>query len=107
MLLKVRKGAKPSWRLEMIEARKVVAQVFTEEGLTVFLTSGMDGDHSAGSLHYAGYAEDFDAVKPLTSETWNRIEAEVQKRLGSPYQVLAHKGHLHVEFESQHIGDYL
>lgn len=62
------------------------------------ITSGLDGTHSAGSLHYYGYALDFRT----------RYFSDVQKQiafddltdsLGSDYNVIWHTSHIHVEYD--------
>jgi hypothetical protein len=98
--MKIKPGTKPSIRLEMIKVRKAVEQTFNAYGYDCWLTSGMDGTHGTGSLHYAGYAEDYDASVKIPTETWQRIEMDVTQSLGGlPYQVIAHAGHLHVEYD--------
>jgi hypothetical protein len=107
--MKIKPGAKPSFRLEMIRVRKAVDEVFSSYGYTCWLTSGMDGEHSAGSLHYAGYAEDFGAATEIPIEAWRNIEMDVTNLLGGlPYQVFAHGNpiHLHVEYDPREFQRY-
>jgi len=98
-LLKIKPGAKPSDKLVMIKPRKAVAKVFARHGMTVWLTSGMDSEHGVGSLHYSGHAEDYDGTRHVSPEEWEEIKNELDDELGYPYQVVAHKGHVHIEYD--------
>jgi len=99
-LMRIKPGARPSDKLAMIKVRKAVEQSFAKHGYDCWLTSGMDGEHSTGSLHYAGYAEDYDASVEIPKKTWRLIEGDVTTALGGlPYQAFAHGGHLHVEYD--------
>lgn len=106
MLLKIKPKARPSDKLVMIATRKVVSEIFAQHGMTVWLTSGMDGEHGVGSLHYAGYAEDYDGTREISDEEWQEIENECRDRLPAPYQWIAHKGHLHCEYDSMEFQHY-
>jgi len=98
--MRIKAGAKPSDKLVMIGVRKAVEETFRSHGFECWLTSGMDGEHSAGTLHYAGYAEDYDADEALSNETWRLIESDAINLLGGlPFQAIAHNGHLHVEYD--------
>ncbi len=60
------------------------------------ITCGKDGTHSAGSLHYYGYAVD------LRTRFWMKKKKRtvfelLQKRLGSDYRIIWHRTHIHVE----------
>ena len=98
--MKIKPGARPSDKLAMVKVRKAVDETFRAYGYDCWLTSGMDSEHSAGSLHYAGYAEDYDASEEIPDKTWRLIEIDTNELLGGlPYQVIAHGGHLHVEYD--------
>ena len=67
------------------------------------VTSGRDGRHMEGSLHYLDRALDF-RTKHLTKAQKHTLLAEARHRLGSNYDVLLeHEGraneHLHVEYD--------
>jgi len=100
MAFRIKPGAKPSFRLEMIKLRKAVEKVFTRHGMTTWLTSGTDGEHSVGSFHSSGYAEDYDGDRAVSDSEWQEIEDEARKELDdSRYQLIAHAGHLHGEYD--------
>lgn len=96
---------KPGANIEGIDIRMRPALVYADkiwrelgrlEGVTV--TCGMDGEHSAGSLHYYGLALDFRTHYFSVEET---VQAAVQLEdsLGSDYDVIVHGSHIHVEFD--------
>ena len=105
--MEIKKGAIPSDKLEMIRPRKVVAAVFSKHNLDLWLTSGKDGTHGVGTLHYAGYAEDYDSSVEISDELGKVLEKEVQETLYDVrYDIIWHKGHLHIEFDPSSFGKY-
>ena len=109
-LLKIKPKVQPSDKLVMIRPRKVAAEVFAKYGATMWLTSGMEGSssHGDGTLHYAGYAEDYDGSRDFTKQEWQEIEVSVRLKLNDTrYQVIAHDNHLHVEWQPLEFNQYL
>ena len=86
----------------MSHASMVIAFVYWQLGLELVITSGSDGQHMAGSLHYSGAALDY-RVNHLTQEQRNLVIWNVKDRLGDAYDALIHgEGaniHLHVEYD--------
>jgi len=71
-------------------------ELWREYGKELAVTSGLDGTHSAGSLHYYGLAVD------LRTRYFNqpgKIADELQQRLGSEYDVIYHRNHIHAEYD--------
>lgn len=82
-------------------------RVWQNYGQELVVTCGMEGEHSAGSLHYYGLAvdlrsnyftkhpdglhEDFDVAKDL------RVE------LGDDFDVVVHGTHIHVEYDPERL----
>lgn len=89
-------GLKPEILLGIL----VVREVFREHNINMVITSCMDGKHKVGSLHYKGYAVDIrtrnipDAIVPVIINTC-RIN------LGSEYDLVLEKDHIHLEFDSK------
>lgn len=82
-----------------------VVNAATQIGLKaeMLITSGRDGKHKDGSLHYYDRALDF-RTKHLTDRQKTALAATVAKRLGPDYDViLESRGkaneHLHVEHD--------
>lgn len=61
------------------------------------VTSAIDGDHSAGSLHYYGYAVDF-RIGYFPLDVIESICLTLQQELGNDYRVLNEGTHVHVEY---------
>ena len=100
--MKIKKGAILSglnilMRPVLVEGEKI----WKTEGKEFVVTCGLDGTHSAGSLHYYGLAVD------LRAKYWgdpgkHTIAAKLRKFLGVNYQVVVHEGrngHIHVEYD--------
>ena len=59
------------------------------------ITATYDGNHGAGSLHYANRA--FDVRLPKTNAA-SMID-ELRRTLGESFDVIAEKDHIHVELD--------
>ena len=91
-------GLQLPMRLALIAAD----QIWREHGHELTVTEGTGGEHSAGSLHYYGYAVDLRA-----SENWGYEQDDVgdmvkklKQALGGDYNVIVHKSHVHVEWDA-------
>lgn len=83
-------------RAVLIAAENIWIDLGRNEGVTV--TCGLDGVHSAGSLHYFGYALDFRSRYFEPEEIAIAI-ALLRDALGSSYDVVEHETHIHVEYD--------
>lgn len=97
-------AAKPgtilSTKPEMQYARAIVANVWRSRGYTLTVTSGYDGEHSEGSLHPEGYAEDY-RTRDVAPGDLQLMASTVRARLGTLYDVVIETNppHLHVEYD--------
>ena len=72
--------------------------IWDEYGQELVVTAGLDGAHSAGSLHYYGLALDLrtryfdDAMREV-------IGQDLEDRLPIDYDVVVHSSHVHVEYD--------
>jgi len=57
-----------------------------------------DGQHSVGSKHYAGYAEDYD-VPGWDADQMGKWAADVREGVSAEFDVIAEPTHLHVEYD--------
>jgi uncharacterized protein YcbK (DUF882 family) len=71
------------------------ANVASELGCTIMITSGTDGVHKVGSFHYTGEALDF-RLPPVPIHLF---VAAMQQHLGRAYQVIVETDHIHVEYD--------
>jgi len=95
--MKVKSGVKlVGLQLEMRKILIEADKIWKDRGQELVITSTTDGVHSPGSLHPYGYAIDlrtryFDAVDHQA------IALILQTKLGSKYDVIVHRTHIHVE----------
>jgi hypothetical protein len=77
-------------------AINIAAEVYRHVNEDFVITSVTDGDHKSGSLHHVGDA--FDLRLPGNySKAY--IANEIQSRLGSSYDVVLERDHIHVEYD--------
>jgi len=83
----------------------IVAVWDNNGGPTPVITSGNDGRHSSGSLHYHNQALDL-RTNNISDALSQRIADDLQSRLGSDYDVIFERfpsnpanDHIHVEFD--------
>ena len=88
-------GLQPQMRKVLREAEKVWAA----HGEELVITSARDGMHSAGSLHYYGFAVDL-RTRYFDDENKAQVAEELEAILGHPYDVVVHTSHIHVEYDS-------
>jgi hypothetical protein len=72
--------------------------VFAKYNKDCIITSANDRKHSLGSLHYKGLAIDI-RTRHLLKEDIPSITSEIKKALGSDYDVIFEKDHIHIEFD--------
>jgi hypothetical protein len=71
--------------------------LWKRHGQELVVTSGLEGQHSAGSLHYYGYALDF-RTRYFDEQEKKTVLDELKATLGSSFQCILHKTHIHVEW---------
>ena len=64
------------------------------------ITAGLDGAHSAGSLHYYGLALDF-RTRYFDKATRTLVANMLRSELGSDFDVIEHSTHIHVEYDPE------
>lgn len=62
------------------------------------ITEGTGGKHGVGSLHYVGLAIDI-RTWYLTDGEKLEIVKKLKEKLGSQYDVVLEKDHIHIEFQ--------
>jgi hypothetical protein len=81
----------------MYPAIHAARTIWLSQGGNLVITSGRDGRHRKGSLHYAGRALDF-RTKHLDRKARIRSAQALRKTLGAEFRVLLEKDHIHVEY---------
>ena len=75
-------------------ALNVVSFVLTKHGIELVVTSTYEGNHSAGSLHYANQAFDFRSER-ITEQMINQMRLD----LGADYDIVDENTHIHLEYD--------
>lgn len=76
-------------------------KVWKKHGQELVVTAGLDGEHSAGSVHYYGLALDF-RTRYFDETTKKRVAEELKKVFEKTklfYDVVSHSTHIHVEYD--------
>ena len=87
-------GLKLEMRTVLINAEKL----WKAFGQELVVTAGLDGTHSAGSLHYYGFALDF-RTRYFSDKEKRNIKMLLSQKLSIDYQVISHPTHIHVEYQ--------
>ena len=85
-------------QIEMRVVLLTVSKVFRRfTDVEAVVTSGTEGRHTWGSLHYYGYALDF-RTRDLTEAQLQKVRREIKKVLGDSYTVIAEDSHIHINY---------
>ena len=80
------------------DALLTVAWVYGKLDLKLTFTSGIDGDHSTGSLHYTGRAVDL-RTRHVSQQIKLKIADMLRVELGWGYEVVVESTHIHIEWD--------
>lgn len=89
-------GLDLSMRKALIAAEKIWKELGRPEGVTI--TSALDGVHSAGSLHYYGFAIDL-RTRYFTAEQKVAAAQALMLELPVEYEVIMEPTHIHIEYD--------
>jgi len=97
--MKIKKGANiQGIDLKMRPVLIHASRVWAKHGKELVVTCGLNGAHSAGSLHYYGLALDF-RTRYFDQNKVKYIAGELRSILGADYDVIVHSSHIHVEYD--------
>lgn len=85
-------------RSEILFAICVVDEIFAQYGVEAVITSGIDGKHSRGSIHYSGGAVDLRS-RDFADGDAERAVAKVKDALGPDFDVILEHNHIHMEYQ--------
>ena len=99
----VHEGVKPV----TIRAIVVAASVFASFGFDCWVTS-LVRKEDTDSFHAYGLAVDVDAPVEVPTQYFRLMRNAIDRILGDHYDVVFHKGHIHIEFDitGHDINDY-
>jgi len=80
---------------EIRRSLSVVENIYNKYNEELIVTSTYEGNHGAGSLHYANDA--YDARKANLNR--QLIIDETKKKLGKNFDVVIEANHIHVEYD--------
>ena len=101
--MKIKQGASlQGLKISMRKALITADHIYKKFGKELVVTSGTDGEHSAGSLHYYGFAVDI-RTNYFTQDETKQVVDELRIILHSDYHVIEHKTHIHIEYEKAKI----
>lgn len=72
--------------------------IWKSHGQELVITAGMEGEHSASSLHYYGLALDL-RTNYFSLDTARIVCLELANKLGRNFDVVLEKSHIHVEYD--------
>jgi hypothetical protein len=100
--MKIKEGATISGiNLKMRPALVAADRVWKRHGQELVITGGLDGEHSAGSLHYYGYAVDL-RTRYFGQDQQLVVYKELKEELNEidqRFDVVYHASHIHVEYD--------
>ena len=87
--------------IQLVMRKVLVAaeKIWNGYGVTLVITSCVDGTHSAGSLHYYGLAVDLRSRSFDSTDLARTAARRLQRALGDDYDVVIEKTHIHVEYD--------
>ena len=85
-------------RNEMRRGLRTIERIYKQFGYELTITSGLEGEHSAGSYHYIGCAVDC-RVRNVKKKDRGPLFTALQLALRDPFDVVMHKSHIHIEFD--------
>ena len=83
---------------EILVALFAAAPIWRRHGQELVVTSGTDGEHSEGSLHYSGLAVDL-RTRYFGADQVYEVYEDLKKALAGEYDVVLEPSHIHLEFD--------
>lgn len=87
----IKQGVCGDMSIPMRKGHGKIVKLYTSKGLDFYTTAIRDGNHSPGSLHPDGNAEDFRGQNVPISE--------IKEVLGPDFDVINERDHYHAEYD--------
>lgn len=86
---------------QIVFADQVMTGIFAAHDLDCEVTSGSEGRHGYGSLHFIGNGRDYSlaAANKIAAVTADNIVREAKAALGREFDVVNEGDHVHVEWQ--------
>ncbi len=84
---------------QMAIAAIVAASVYAANGAELMITSGTEGTHMKGSLHYKGLALDLRLPGFSGEAATNLLVSNLRANLGPQFDVVLEGTHVHIEWD--------
>jgi hypothetical protein len=82
----------------MFSAIHKARRIWIRHGKMLVVTSGLEGRHKKGSLHYVGLAVDLRS-RDFVPTTRSQVTRELRRSLGDGFEVIGERHHIHVEYD--------
>lgn len=86
-------------KIQMRPALIITDNIYKLYGQELTITCTNGGVHSAGSLHYYGYAFDI-RTRDLTERQRPGVYEQLKRQLPNDFDVVLHKTHIHIEYDA-------
>jgi hypothetical protein len=98
--MKIKEGASlQGLDIRMRPALIAANRVWKTYGQELVITAGTDGTHSAGSLHYYGFAVDC-RTRYFSAEEISAVTRSLHIALDQEgYDIVVHSTHIHIEYD--------
>ena len=83
--------------IRMRAALKIADKIYKDYDQELAITSGLDGTHSVGSLHYYGLAIDI-RTRYFNDATKNAVYVALKQELQNNYVIILEKTHIHIQW---------
>ena len=97
-MLRFKEGVSVTFTESVNTILEAAEWTFQANGYSCVCTSGTDGKHMQGSLHYKARAVDLRS-RHVASDALPAIVSELKERLGKDFDVILEGDHIHVEHD--------
>lgn len=98
-MIRIKEGASlQGLQIEMRNVLIAIEAAYESIGQIPVITCGTDGEHSAGSYHYYGYAVDV-RTRNLMNDEVIQVMRELDEALPDPYDISDEGTHIHIEYD--------
>ena len=97
--MKIKEGANiQGLDIRMRSALIAADRIWKICGQELVITCGLDGEHSAGSLHYYGLAVDC-RTRYFNQTDKKKVVIDLMDKIGHNFDIITHKTHIHIEYD--------